>query len=353
MDISESNSRATDPVSISVVICTRNRAESLRITLEHLAVADRSALTTEVIVVDNGGSDRSRDVSLAFADRIAIRYLYEPTQGVYGKSHALNRALNEVKLGFIVAVLDDDISVRADWFQAVAAICRRWPHADVFTGNTVVVWPNVPIPNWATSPAIRSGVLSCVEWGECDLPLREGQWFPGGHFWFRSRVLASGRRFRDIWLTEPDFQLDLLENGSSGIASGEAVAGHRIQPQLLVPDVALDRARLAAQIAWLRLRPFRRSVRQAVRFNQHPLLARAGCVLNYLRWRLVYGVSSLAYSTRFRRGFPLRVLALERMSIAREYLRAARGMKQYACRRSRSAAEDSTSRPSISGFRAA
>ena len=353
MDTSDSNTSAIDQVSISIIICTRNRAESLRITLEHLAAANRAGLTAEVIVVDNCGADHARDVSAAFADRIALRYLYEPTQGVYGKSHALNRALSEANLGSIVAVLDDDISVRADWLQAVAAICRRWPHADFFTGDTVVVWPNVPIPRWATSPAIRSGVLSCVEWGERDRVLRDGQWFPGGHFWFRSRVLASGRRFRDIWLTEPDFQLDLLENGCSGIASGEAVAGHRIQPQLLEPGVVLDRARLAAQIAWLRLRPFRRYVPQAVRFNRHPLLARAVCVLNYLRWRLVYGVSSFAYSTRLRRGFPLRVLALERMGIAREYLRAARGVKQYACRRSRSAAEGSTPRPSVSGFRAA
>ena len=353
MDISEPKTRATDQPSITVVICTRNRAESLRITLEHLAAADRAALAAEVIVVDNGGFDHARDVSLAFADRLALRYLYEPAQGVYGKSHALNRAMNEAKLGSIVAVLDDDISVRADWLQAVAAICRRWPHADLFTGDTVVVWPNVPVPRWARSPAIRHGVLSCVEWGERDRVLRDGQWFPGGHFWFRSRVLASGRRFRDIWLTEPDFQLDLLENGCSGIASSEAVAGHRVQPELLEPDVALDRARLAAQIAWLRLRPFRRSVPQAARFNRHPLLARAACILNYLRWWLVYGASSLAYSTRLRRGFPLRVIALERMSIAREYLRAARGMKQYACRGSRSAAEGSTPRPSISGFRAA
>src|SRR5207248_3523805 len=82
---------ATD---ISVIICTRNRAASLEITLECLASANRQGISAEVIVVDNAGEDHTRGVVESFTRRIPVRYLYEPALGVFGKSHALNRALD-------------------------------------------------------------------------------------------------------------------------------------------------------------------------------------------------------------------------------------------------------------------
>src|SRR5579864_4352562 len=73
------------------------------------------------------------------------------------------------------------------------------------------------------------------------------------------RVLEGGRRFKNIWLTEPDFQLDLVEEGFCGVAGPDAVAGHRIQPELLQPSVVLDRARREGKSkAWLRLQPYRK-----------------------------------------------------------------------------------------------
>src|ERR1700722_15935851 len=93
---------------ISVIIATRNRADSLRITLECLASAERAEIRAEVVVVDNASEDHSRELVSAFAKRIPIRYLYAPELGTYGKSHALNCALDSASLGEIVAVLDDD-----------------------------------------------------------------------------------------------------------------------------------------------------------------------------------------------------------------------------------------------------
>ena len=53
-------------LDISVLICTFNRAESLRETLESLAEADRGNLSVEVVVIDNNSSDRTREVAEAF-----------------------------------------------------------------------------------------------------------------------------------------------------------------------------------------------------------------------------------------------------------------------------------------------
>src|SRR4051812_3783175 len=113
-----------EQLDISVVICTRNRAASLAETMERLAEADRTGLRVEIIIVDNASTDNTRSVVESFSDRIRTRYLFEPTLGNYGKSHALNRAVSAGALGDVVAILDDDMTPHADWFHGVAESAR-------------------------------------------------------------------------------------------------------------------------------------------------------------------------------------------------------------------------------------
>ena len=109
---------------MTVLIATRNRAASLTETLEGLAAADASGIEVGIRVVDNGTDGATRSVVEAFQPRLPVRYLYEP---VAGKGAALNRALDEGRLGDLVAVVDDDMSLPRDWFKGVMAIARRWP----------------------------------------------------------------------------------------------------------------------------------------------------------------------------------------------------------------------------------
>jgi glycosyltransferase involved in cell wall biosynthesis len=306
---------------ISVVVCTRNRAESLGLTLECLASANREGICAEVIVVDNAGADRTREIAESFASRIPIRYLYEPKTKEFGKCHALNCALDSGHLGEIIAILDDDMSPDPNWFRGAMALCNRWPDKDIFTGNTFIIWPSESVPAWAKKPSLQSWIFSSYRTGDADTPLREG-WYSGNHFWFRSRALASRKRFKDIWITEGDFQLDLVELGFEGVAGADAIAGHRIQPELLRREVVLERAKITgACMARLRVQPGRKKVKQARMFAEHPLAARMFCALNYLRWRALFFVSYFHPSDAGR--FEHKLIALERMSAYREYLRAA------------------------------
>src|SRR6185436_5761428 len=109
-------------------------------------------------------------------------------------------------------------------------------------GRTTVIWPHESVPAWARNPAIQGWLFSARTGGSADSTLRDGQWFPGGHFWFRSRVLANDRRFEDTWFTEPAFMLHLIEDGCTAVRGCDAVAAHRIQSQLLDPAMALERA---------------------------------------------------------------------------------------------------------------
>jgi hypothetical protein len=79
--------------------------------------------------------------------------------------------------------------------------------------------------------------------------------------------------------------LSLVEEGRGGVIAPDAVCGHRIQPELLVPEAIRHRAvRCGRGFAEVRLRPWRKSIHQARQFNQHRILARVFCILRLLKW---------------------------------------------------------------------
>lgn len=77
--------------TITVILCTYNRHQSLVTALESIAGSELpESIEWEVLVVDNNSSDPTRDVVEDFCRRYPgrFRYLFEPLQG---KSYALNQ----------------------------------------------------------------------------------------------------------------------------------------------------------------------------------------------------------------------------------------------------------------------
>ena len=313
---------------LSVVISTRNRGASLRATLSSLISADRPGIRAEIVVVDNGGSDDTEAVVASFAPDVPIRYLRE---NAIGKCHALNKGVAAAS-GAILAVLDDDMTVDREWLRAVVDICGRYPDADVFGGSIRVVFPSGDIPEWAKQRMIFSEIFSANEF-DSEGPLSAGMWFSGNHFWFRSRALSRGVRFADTWVTEGKFQLDLIDRGAAAVSCPAAVAHHHIQRDLLSPDVVIARARRAGvAFARVRLQPYRPHVRSARMLHEHPILTRLFLYARYLR-----GVAWHGFSVRHPDSSPAfasRVVALNRITLNREYLRIANQCAEYSVRRS-------------------
>lgn len=88
---------------VTVSIATFNRAEYLEECLD--SVLSQSVQDFEVIVVDDGSSDRTREVMSGYRDD-RVRYLRQENQGV---SVARNLALAEARAPFIVVQDDDDV----------------------------------------------------------------------------------------------------------------------------------------------------------------------------------------------------------------------------------------------------
>jgi len=102
-------------MDISIIICTRNRAESLARTLHSFnAVQMRDGSKAEILVVDNASTEETPAVARAAKlENLELRYLFE---GRKGKSHALNAALAKAR-GQAILFTDDDVVPAKNWLE--------------------------------------------------------------------------------------------------------------------------------------------------------------------------------------------------------------------------------------------
>jgi len=130
----------------SIIVCTYNRAESLRDTLRALRAQKTAALRDwEVIIVDNNSKDDTRKI-VAEAQREwpSLRYEFEPAQGL---SHARNHGI-AVAHGDVLLFTDDDVLPEPDWLDATLLGLEKH-QADACGGFVAPIWETPP-PPWLT-----------------------------------------------------------------------------------------------------------------------------------------------------------------------------------------------------------
>jgi GT2 family glycosyltransferase len=157
---------------VSVVVCTHNGERTLPECLERLR--SLSYPDFEVIVVDDGSTDRSGEIAHAH-DVIVVDTEHR------GLSYARNAGL-ERATGEIVAYLDDDAYPDPDWLHYVASALGEGPHAGI--GG-----PNLPPPE-------DGRVAECVAMAP-GAPIhvlisdREAEHVPGCNMSFRKSALEA------------------------------------------------------------------------------------------------------------------------------------------------------------------
>jgi glycosyltransferase involved in cell wall biosynthesis len=119
-------------MDVSIIICTRNRADSLKHTLVSIGrMSVPPGWTAELLIVDNGSTDHTPAVAQAARLRnLAVRYLCEPKSGV---SHARNTGVAEAS-GQIIIFTDDDIRVPVNWIEGMCGPIRK-EMADAVAGQ--------------------------------------------------------------------------------------------------------------------------------------------------------------------------------------------------------------------------
>lgn len=171
---------------ISVIVCTRNGAATLRECL--VALGRQSHANHEVIVIDDGSTDATPEIARSFA---FVRYVRQEPSGL---SVARNRGAREAT-GEILAFTDDDCIPDEDWLARLGAAYddAAW----VAAGG-----PNIPPPPRteaeavvALAPGAPTHVLISDE---------EAEHLPGCNFSVRKEALDAIGGFHEVFTTAGD-----------------------------------------------------------------------------------------------------------------------------------------------------
>jgi len=283
---------------ISVIIPTYNHSSVLCETLENMTGLDHNGLNVEFIVADNNSSDNTRGVIESFADRLSIKYLFEPRPG---KNIALNHVLDEMELADIVVFTDDDVTPQKDWLQSIASACNRWPHYSVFGGRTEPLWPAMSLPKWVFSQQIKGWAFAIVNISEteCSYPAKR---FPAGpNYWVRREVLANGRRFDEaigpgpntrIIGDEAKFLKQIRDDGYDILYWPYAIVSHRIRPEMISKSGIKKRAFCIG-----RTQPHIWGLKYLELYGKHPLIWRLMRVVSLARYVISYALAALSLSS--------------------------------------------------------
>jgi GT2 family glycosyltransferase len=124
---------------VTVVVLTRNRRKLLEKCLSTLMAQDCAPLEYEVVVLDDGSEDDTREAVGALAQRHAnLRYVHQPHRGIPA---ARNRGLAEAR-GGLVAYVADDYEMAPDYVPTVRRMFDERPEMKVLRFKVVAAGKN-------------------------------------------------------------------------------------------------------------------------------------------------------------------------------------------------------------------
>ena len=224
---------AQPPRRCSIIVCTYQRANSLRETLaslKRLRIPPNWAV--EVIVVDNNSSDHTRDVvAEQRAVCPALRYEFERAQGL---SHARNHGIAAAQ-GEIILFTDDDVLPEPDWLEQTIAGLERYG-ADACGGYIAPIW-EAPPPAWLTERFY--GFLAVRTDREDDYPIDSPSLAPfGANMAFRRAVFnrvglfdtERGRKGKVLASGEDGEMFErILAAGLKAVFLGKSRVRHKVE----------------------------------------------------------------------------------------------------------------------------
>ena len=132
--------KVMEKIFLSVIIPTRNRTNMLKLALESIAKQNLSQQFFEIIIVDNGSTDKTKYVVDSFMGKIRnLRYFHEETPGLHVGRH---KGLKEAKASILVYA-DDDIEAFPSWLEAIA---------EAFEDERVALAGGKVLPKFETKP---------------------------------------------------------------------------------------------------------------------------------------------------------------------------------------------------------
>jgi len=266
-----------DAITCSIILCTRNRAASLRETIAALAtVRLPSEQTTELLIVDNASTDDTAAVAAgASVPGMEVRVVHEPAPG---HARARNAALAAAR-GRVLLFTDDDVRPPPDWLEgmtrpildgmadAMAGGVRLAPHLErpwleqvhrTWLAETVFLDRTQPQEMVGANMAFGRHVLDVVPAFDPELGL--GAYGQGEDSLFSWQLVRAGFRLRGALDLAVEHHLDpgrLLRAsfGHAALRRGRVLAYQRHHwEHLTVPHLWRKRLRAALTLTARRAR---------------------------------------------------------------------------------------------------
>lgn len=231
---------------LTVLIATRNGAATLPVVLERYCALTVPLGGWKLVVVDNGSTDRTREIIASFADRLPITYIFENSNG---KNAAVNTGLRFVS-GNLVVFSDDDAFPRHDWLVRFREAADNEPRFGMFGGVIVPRWQTCP-PTWLLKCVPKDSTYTISDPDLADGLVDAGHLF-GPNLAIRTDFFDCGEQFATSigptssrWYPmggETEFVLRLQKLGVRACHVRKAVVEHFVRSEQLRPLWLLRRA---------------------------------------------------------------------------------------------------------------
>ena len=220
----------------SIIIPTVNRCASLSETIGSLLSLNSDRESWELIIVDNGSTDDTREASQAIIEanpEREIRYFFEPIPGLLSGRH---RGVFESS-GDILVFIDDDVDVDPEWLNSILETFRD-PDVHLVGGKNLPRFLCKP-PEWldhfwnVEGPRKWLDFISVIDFGD-ELMELDPLFIWGLNFSVRRSSLIRLGGFHPDYVPKP---FDYYQgNSETGLALKAKESGLKImyQPRALV-----------------------------------------------------------------------------------------------------------------------
>jgi glycosyltransferase involved in cell wall biosynthesis len=243
--ITESITNPMPDTKISAIICTHNRDTYLGAAIDSLLAQDFPA-EFEVIVVDNGSSDRTQEVVAQRSPNSRLKYIFEPTIGL---SVARNTGAR-VASSEILAYLDDDAVASDRWLQTLYVAYQNNSQLAIAGGKVTLLWPpGIQPPRWLSNGLAAN--LGAYDLGDSTVYIEQPNLTPRGlNYSIRRHFLEEiggfdlhlGRVGKNL-LSNEELQMTefALQRGWQVAYIPEALVAHNVSPERLNRSWFLNR----------------------------------------------------------------------------------------------------------------